>query len=125
MKAAILGALVAVALLGCSPSVTEQAKTLGTTPFTREAWAAASKLNRSEMVWSFLSQHDLKTLTRSRVLELLGRPNCYSGYDEDPSYCVGPDSVDNGWGKGYQLVFISDRAGTGKIVEVEINPEPE
>jgi len=125
MKAVILGAFMAVVLLGCSAPITEQAKRLGTKPFTREAWAAASKLDRGEMVWSFLSQHAIKGLTRSHVMELLGRPNCYSGYDEDPSYCVGPDTVDNGWGKGYQLVFISDRNGTGEIVEVEIIPEPE
>jgi len=125
MKAAILGTFVLVVLLGCSPSVTEQAKLLGTNPFTKQAWSAAGKLERGEMVWSFLSQYDIKTLTRRRVIELLGQPVCYSGCDADPTYCIGPDTVRNVWGKGYLLVFISDRAGSGRIVEVEIIPEPE
>jgi len=125
MKAVILGVFLSMILLGCAPSITEQARRLGTKPFTSETWLAASKLERSEMVWSFLSQHDIKTLTRSRVIELLGRPNCYSGYDEDPSYCVGPDTIENGWGTGYQVVFISDRKGSGRIAEVEISPVPE
>jgi len=124
MKAAILGVLALVALVGCSPPVTEQARLLGTRPFTKQAWATANKLERGEMVWSFLSQHDVKALTYRSVKELLGQPDCYSGYDEDPSYCVGPDIVHNGWGKGYLLVFINDRKGSGKIIEVEILPEP-
>lgn len=74
---------------------------------------------------SFLSQHDIKALTRSRVIEFLGQPACYSGYDEDLTYCIGPDTVHNGWGKGYLLVFFSDRKGMGRIGEVEIIPEVE
>jgi hypothetical protein len=112
-------------LLGCSPPVVEQAKLLGTKPFTKEAWAAANKLDRAQMLWSFLSQHDVNALTPMQIRELLGSDTCYSGYDVDPTYCVGPDTVDNGWGKGYMVVFINDRRGSRKIREVDISPEPE
>jgi len=124
VRAAILGASILFALSGCSPSVTEQAKFLGTKPFTKQAWAAANKLERGEMVWSFLSQYDVKTFTFVSIREVLGNPTAYAGSDGDSAYTVGPDTVSNDWGKGYLLVFVGDRT-TGQIVDVEISPEPE
>lgn len=124
MKAGIFGVLVLVCLPACAPSVTEQAKQLGTRPFSQKVWAQANKLDRAGMVWSFLSQHDVKALTPDQVRDLLGPSTCYSGYDEDPTYCVGPDTVDNGWGKGYMVVFIRDRKAAGQIAEVAIIPAP-
>jgi hypothetical protein len=124
MRAAIVVASILFALSGCSLSITEQAKRLGTKPFTEQAWAAANKQERGEMVWSFLSQYDVKTFTFVSIRKILGNPTAYAGSDGDSAYAVGPDTVSNDWGKGYLLVFVGDRA-TGQIVDVEISPEVE
>jgi hypothetical protein len=112
-----------IGLLGCTPSVAEQAKLLGTRTFSKEAWAAASQEQRGEMVSSLLSQHAHKSLTSSSVRELLGAPTGYYDYDENPAYFVGPSSVESKYGKGYLLAFVVDKA-SGKIAAVKIVPEP-
>lgn len=75
------------------------------------------------MVSSFLSQHDLKSLTSNSVKELLGIPTGYYDYEENPAYFVGPSSVESEYGKGYLLVFIAEKT-SGKIIAVKIIPEP-
>ncbi len=111
-------------LFGCSPPpVSEQAKLLGAREFSKEAWATASQEKRGEMVYSFLSQHDLKSLTSGDVRTLLGTPTGYYDYNENPAYLVGSSSVESDYGKGYLLAFVADKS-SGKIVGVKIIPEP-
>lgn len=113
-----------ISLIGCTPTpVGEQAKLLGTKTYSKEAWAAANQEERGEMVFSFLSQHDHKSLTSSTIKELLGPPTGYYDFDENPAYLVGPSSVESKFGKGYVLAFIAEK-NSGKIVEVRIVPEP-
>lgn len=110
--------------LGCSSSsVIEQAKLLGAKKFTQETWAVASQEQRGEMVFSFLAEHDPKSLSSNSVKELLGNPTGYYDYDENPAYFVGSRSVESEYGKGYLLVFITDKT-SGKITTVKIIPEP-
>lgn len=75
------------------------------------------------MVFSFLSQYDLKSLTPSGVKDILGSPTAYFDYEENPAYFVGGKSVESEYGKGYLLAFVADKA-SGKIVAVKIIPEP-
>jgi hypothetical protein len=113
-----------ISLFGCSSSsVTEQAKLLGTKTFTQEAWAVGNQEQRGEMVYSFLSQHEIKSLSSNSVKELLGIPTGYYDYDENPAYFVGPNSVESEYGKGYLLAFISDKT-SGRINAIRIIPEP-
>ncbi len=116
--------LAMISLFGCSPPpVSEQARRLGTQAFSQETWATASQEKRGEMVYSFLSQHDLKSLTSGDVRTLLGTPTGYYDYDENPAYWVGSSAVASEYGKGYLLAFVADQA-SGKIVAVKIIPEP-
>ncbi|MDR2924404.1 MAG: hypothetical protein LBU76_00325 [Azoarcus sp.] len=124
MRTKIWSLIAMISLFGCSPPpVTEQAKLLGTREFSKEAWLTASQEKRGEMVSSFLSQHDLKSLTSNSVKELLGIPTGYYDYEENPAYFVGPSSVESEYGKGYLLVFIAEKT-SGKIIAVKIIPEP-
>ncbi len=124
MKIWVWRLIVIVSLFACSlSSVTEQAKLLGTTTFTKKAWAVGSQEQKGEMVYSFLSQHEIKSLSARRVEELLGTPNAYYDYDENLAYLVGPRSVESVYGKGYLLAFIPDKT-SGKINAVKIIPEP-
>lgn len=75
------------------------------------------------MVFSFLSQNELKSLTSNSVKELLGTPTGYYDYDENPSYFVGPSSVESKYGRGYLLAFVAEK-GSGKIMAVKIIPAP-
>jgi len=75
------------------------------------------------MVFSFLSQHDLKSLTSNSVKDLLGAPTGYYDYEEDPAYFVGSSSVESEYGKGYLLAFVSEKT-SGKIIAVKIIPKP-
>lgn len=116
--------LAMISLFGCSPPpVSEQARRLGTQAFSQETWATASQEKRGEMVSSFLSQHDFKSLTSSDIKTLLGEPTAYYDYDENPAYFVGPGTVESEYGKGYLLAFVADKA-SGKIIAVKIIPEP-
>jgi hypothetical protein len=111
-------------LFGCSgPSVVEQARHLGVETFSREAWAAARQEQRGRMVYSFLSQHDLMSLSASDIRQLLGEPTAYYDYDENVAYFVGPASVASEYGMGYLLAFVVDKA-SGKVVSAKIIPEP-
>ena len=76
------------------------------------------------MVFSFLSQHDLKSLTSSDIKTLLGVPTGYYDYDENPAYFVGSNAVESEYGKGYLFAFIADKA-SGKMVAVKLIPEPQ
>lgn len=110
--------------LGCSsPSITEQARHLGTQPFSKIAWSRANQEQRGEMVFSFLSQHDPRALTADAVTVLLERSTGYYGYEENPAYLVGPATVESEYGKGYLLAFIADKE-LGRIVAVKIIPTP-
>jgi len=116
--------LAMISLFGCSPPpVSEQARRLGTQAFSQASWATASPEKRGEMVSSFLSQHDLKSLTAGDIKTLLGVPTAYYDYDENPAYLVGPSTVESGYGKVYLLAFMADKA-SGKMVAVKLIPEP-
>lgn len=105
------------------PDVVEQAKRLGTEPFSPEKWAQADQAQRGTMVWSFLSSHDVKHLTAQQVTRLLGPSTGYYDYDENPAYLVGPRTVKSEYGQGYLLAFLADRQ-TGTINEIRLIPEP-
>lgn len=124
MRSKFWSLLATISLFGCSPPpVAEQAKLLGTREFSKEEWSVASQEKRGEMVFSFLSRHDFKSLTSNRVKELLGTPTGYYDYEENPSYLVGPSSVESEFGRGYLLAFIAEKT-SGKILAVKIIPEP-
>lgn len=124
MHLVVWSLLLAISLLpGCSPSsITEQAKLLGTSPFSKEAWAVAGQAERGKMVFSFLSLHEPKSLTSLRVKALLGEPTGYFDYDENLAYFVGPDSVESTYGKGHLLVFVTAKT-SGRIVALKLVPE--
>lgn len=124
MKIRFWYAAALMALFGCTASsVVDQAKRLGDQPFSKEAWAEANQEQRGKMVASFLAQHAPDSLSADAVKQLLGPPTGYYDYDENPAYLVGPQSVQSQYGKGYLLVFVTDKA-SGKITSVKIIPEP-
>lgn len=83
-------------LFGCSsPSVTEQAKLLGTKRFSQQSWVAGIQEQRGEMVDSFLSQHDTQSLSANTVKRILGE---LAGY-----YRVLKSH--HGWKKGIRLTL--------------------
>ena len=111
-------------LFACSPpSVIEQAKLLGTKPFSQDAWASGNQEQRGEMIYSFLFQHNPASLTPRDVKQLLGAPTGYYDYDENLAYFVGPKSVESEYGKGYLLAFVADKV-SGTIAIVKIIPAP-
>lgn len=75
------------------------------------------------MVFSFLSQHDLTSLTSNSVKKLLGTPTGYYDYEENPAYLIGPRSVESEYGNGYLLAFVAEKT-SGKIIAAKIIPEP-
>lgn len=110
-------------LSGCSrPTVAEQARMLGERAFTRQAWAAASQIERGEMLASFLTRHPANGLSAGQVRQLLGMPTGYADYDEDPAYVIGPPTVQSRYAKGYLLIFVTDRQA-GRVVEIRLEPE--
>ena len=116
--------LTLLSLFGCSAaSVTEQAKLLGSQAFSQAGWQAATQEQRGAMVYSFLAQHDVKSLSSSEIRNLLGKPTGYYDYDENPAYFVGPTAVESSYGKGYLLAFVADKE-SGRIRGVKIIPEP-
>ncbi len=112
-----------LAMAGCNrPTVVEQARLLGKREFAQQAWASASEVERGEMLASFLSKYPANQLTVEQVRQLLGSPTGYADYDEDPAYVVGPPRVESQYGKGYLLIFVSDK-DTGRVREVRLLPE--
>ena len=100
MRASII--LSALLLCACSPSG----------KFDSDQWKDAdlSTRDRVEMMDSLLSQHPLKGLHRSEVVELLGEPIRTNKWDDwDMKYVLGPTDyipIDNEW-----LVIKLDAAG--------------
>ena len=112
-------------MLGCDRStVTEQAQVLGKREFTQQAWGSASQVERGQMVSSFLAKYPVSQLTAEQVKDLLGPPTGYADYDEDPAYVVGPSTVGSEYGKGYLLIFVTDKR-TGQVREARLEPEIE
>ncbi len=105
-------------------SVVAQARRLGDRPFTPEAWAMASQLERAEMTASLLEQYDMSNFTRHDVVALLGPQTGYYDYDTNPAYFVGPDTVESMYGKGYLLVFETDKYD-GDVDSIFFVPEVE
>ncbi len=99
----IMSALLSALLLfGCSSSGT----------FDSERWKGAdlSTRDRVEMVDALLSQHSLKGMSRSAVVELLGEPTPTDKWEDwDMIYVLGPTDympIDHEW-----LVIKLDEAG--------------
>ncbi|MDY0961221.1 hypothetical protein [Massilia sp. CFBP9026] len=105
-------------------SVEVQARKLGNRPFTPEAWATASQLMRAEMTASLLDQYDTSSFTRHDVVALLGPPTGYYDHDTNPAYFVGPTTVESMYGKGYLLVFQTNKYD-GEVDSVFFFPEVE
>ena len=124
MQSKIWAVLLVALLFACSREpITMQAKRLGTEQFSKSAWAQADQLQRGSMVYSFLAQHPVESLTTTRVQTLLGKPTGYFDHDENPAYFVGPSSVDSLYGKGYLLAFITNKK-SGQVVDIKLLPEP-
>jgi outer membrane protein assembly factor BamE (lipoprotein component of BamABCDE complex) len=85
--------LTALLIGACSPSG----------KFDSDQWKDADPLTRDrvEMVDQLLSQHPLKGLSRSEVVELLGEPTSTDKWDDwDMMYVLGPTDympIDNEW----------------------------
>lgn len=117
--------LTSTLLFGCTPkNVAEQARSWGTKEFTPQSWAVATQEERAEMVFSLLQQHPPTKLKSKDIQDLLGTPTGYYDHDENPAYFVGPKTVESEFGKGYLLVFLTNKA-TGKIDALKILPEPQ
>lgn len=101
--------LLSILLAGCWNSVENQASKLGTREFTAETWATATDLQRGEMTASLLRKHDVTSFHRKEVVALLGPPTGYYDYDTNPAYFVGPTTVESVYGKGYMLIFETDK----------------
>lgn len=95
---------------------------LGRRDFAPDTWAKATQVERGEMLASFLAKHPVDQLTASEVRQLLGPTTGYADYDEDPAYVIGPSTVRSEYGKGYLLIFVTDKRG-GKVVEARLVPE--
>ena len=74
------------------------------------------------MLASFLAKHPVDQLTASDVRQLLGPPTGYADYDEDPAYVLGPPTVQSEYGKGYLLIFVTDKRA-GRLVKARLVPE--
>lgn len=116
--------LLSILLSGCWNSVENQASKLGAREFTAETWATATDLQRGEMTASLLSKHDVTNFHRKEVVALLGAPTGYYDYDTNPAYFVGPTTVESVYGKGYMLVFETDKYN-GKVDRVFFLPAVE
>jgi len=92
--------------------------------FTPETWAKATDLQRGEMTASLLRKYDVTSFHRTEIEALLGEPTGYFDYDTNPAYFVGPTTVQSMYGKGYQLVFLTDK-DNGDVDRVIIFPEVE
>ena len=101
--------LLSILLAGCWNSVENQASKLGARESTAETWATAADLQRGEMTASLLRKHDVTSFHRKEVVALLGAPTGYYDYDTNPAYFVGPTTVESEYGKGYMLVFETDK----------------
>ena len=101
--------------------IEEQVRALGKREFTPGKWAAASAVEREQMLGSFFAQHPAHSLTTQEVKKLLGEPTGYHDYDEDLAYTIGPATVQSKYGKERMLVFITDKR-TGAISDVELVP---
>lgn len=122
MRANLLLILLATSISGCWNSVEGQAAKLGTREFTPETWAKATDLQRGEMTASLLKKYDVTSLHRLEIEALLGEPTGYFDYDTNPAYFVGPKTVQSMYGKGYLLVFLTDK-DNGDVDRVIIFPE--
>ncbi|EKU82583.1 hypothetical protein ABIB42_000836 [Massilia sp. UYP32] len=112
-------------LQGCTQrSVEEQSRAFGNDEFTPKAWAAADRLGRGRMLASFLRQHPVKELSADQVRALLGQSTGYADYDENLAYFVGPSNVESEYGKGYLLIFVTDKK-TGRIQQLRLVPSVE
>ncbi|WP_143054563.1 hypothetical protein [Massilia timonae] len=116
--------LLSILLSGCWKSVEDQASKLGAREFTAETWATATDLQRGEMTASLLRKHDVTSFHRKEVVALLGAPTGYYDYDTNPAYFVGPTTVESMYGKGYLLVFETDKYN-GEVDRVFFLPEVE
>lgn len=114
--------LALLCLQGCGQkSVQEQSQAFGNDEFTPAAWAAADQLGRGRMLASFLRQHRVHDLSADQVRALLGPSTGYADYDENLAYFVGPSNVESEYGKGYLLIFVTDKK-TGRIAQLRLVP---
>lgn len=116
--------LISILLAGCWNLVENQASKLGAREFNAQTWATATDLQRGEMTASLLKKHDVTSYHRKEIVALLGEPTGYYDYDTNPAYFVGPTTVESMYGKGYLLVFLTDKSN-GDVDSVMFFPEVE
>lgn len=103
-------------LTGCSNSSIEEAKTFGTKEFNSAEWKKANNTNRSRMIYSFLKNHDITSMSPANIYEMLGESTAYYEYDEFPAYLL-----ETNQGK-YIIAFPVDRE-TKTIRKYILEPE--
>lgn len=109
---------------GCADtsSTVEDLIALGTNEYSKDAWAKANQEERATMVYSFLKNHNITTMTYDDMVNLLGKSTGYYNYDSFPAYLVGPKTVKSEYGQGYLLAFPTDDE-TGKIKGYRLIPD--
>ena len=111
---------------GCSsepePFNVEDLKVLGTSTFSKNAWAEAEREERGAMLYDLLKTHNLIGQPVEVENELLGEQTSYYIHDSFPAYQVGPTNVHSVHGIGYIMAFITDPQ-TGRVVKYDVVPK--
>ena len=81
----------------------------------------SDQLGRGRILASFLRQYPVNELSTDQVKALLGQSTGYADYDENLAYFVGPSNVESEYGKGYLLIFVTDK-NTGRIQQLRLVP---
>jgi len=105
-----------IATLSCENSLLEKAKIFGTKDFISSEWKSSDDTAKSEMIYSFLKNHNINTMASDDVHQLLGESTAYYEYDEFPAYNL----ILNG--TEYVVAFPIDR-DTSKIRKYVFEPE--
>lgn len=124
MKIIILVGFVFIfGIFGCSSNSLEDLKVLGTSTFSKDAWADASQEERGKMVFSLLDKYKVTKMKVEDIQSLLGKSTAYYEYDEFPAYLVGPKNIKSEYGSGYILAFPFNRK-TGMVSKYLVLPKP-
>jgi hypothetical protein len=95
------------------------------THFTPDKWQAAEWNDRQLLVRSFLRQYDLKQMTKSDIIALLGgEPDFYNDYAV-PNRTADNLVYDFGeskglWGRGRNITLVIEFDGTGYVSVYEL-----
>lgn len=88
MKVMLILVLAASVVAGCGSDIHEKTKRWEAAEFKPEKWQELGPNERSRMVYSFLSQYEIKAMSSEDVSDVLGIPTAYYEYDEFPAYDI-------------------------------------